>query len=706
MLDGTSMRFGSTHRAMTGALAAFAMLGLLSSGRLDGSVSLALLAALALAVSKAPPTGTRLRHARTAVVLALLGAAAACLRLHPGSDLVDVLVTASAALQVVRLATRDGAVDDQQVTLMALLHLVAGTFLGSGFGYGLCLLGVLVVAPGALLLSHLRREVEANYRQGARDRTGLPVDVPRILRSRRVVDRSLLGVTCLLSIPILLVCLVFFAVVPRPSMGLRSFASDVTLFRGIDLGPGAALLRRDPALAARVRVPHRPDPPARLALHLRATAYDTYDGRAWSESTGTGITERHASASGPPTMPTMRIDLEPVDPPLVFLPLHASAISTDGTALRAGPEGELRSPSSGRRVSYDVTIASEDVEHDVEPALSAADRARYLALPHGLTERVRALATAWTAASATPLERAHAIEHRLKTEYRYDREAPSALQPEPLDHFLFEAKRGHCQYYATAMAVLLRAVGVPTRNVTGFAGGSYNRFGHFYAVRRSDAHAWVEAFIDGRGWMTFDPTPAAEPRSGGGFMEIVDSLGQGWDQHVTWYDHGRRASLLGSLTPGSRHSRMIVAALVAFVVGLAVAAFASRRRPSPARGANPYPAEPRSASAEAAVGLYEHLDTAMVACGRPRAPGTPPLRHAEAVAASGDNVGREILGLTHAYLAVRFGGVSLTSAERADLERRVRELGERATRERDARRRTTVAPMSVGDQGVQGSSAS
>jgi hypothetical protein len=78
-----------------------------------------------------------------------------------------------------------------------------------------CFVGVLVVAPGALVLSHLRREVEGNYRQGARDRTGLPVDVPRILRSRRVVGRGFLATTCLLSVPIFLFTAALFVMFPR-----------------------------------------------------------------------------------------------------------------------------------------------------------------------------------------------------------------------------------------------------------------------------------------------------------------------------------------------------------------------------------------------------------------------------------------------------------------------------------------------------------
>ena len=123
-------------------------------------------------------------------------------------------------LQIVRLATRRGAAHDQQIIVLALLHFVAGTVLGGGLAYGLCFLGFLIVAPGALVLSHLRREVEGNYRQGARDRTGLPVDVPRILRSRRVVGRGFLASTCLMSVPIFLFTALLFVLFPRVGLSL------------------------------------------------------------------------------------------------------------------------------------------------------------------------------------------------------------------------------------------------------------------------------------------------------------------------------------------------------------------------------------------------------------------------------------------------------------------------------------------------------
>src|SRR5690606_28010928 len=176
--------FGLVHRVMTDALAAPGRLALVTSGQLGRWLAWRALSGLALAVAvperwNDKPLMRRGGATGPDVLRALpLGRPAS------GAELLPVAVEFATGLQVFRLATRRGAAHDQQVIVLALMHLIAGTVLGGGLAYGLCFVGLLIVAPGALVLSHLRREVEGNYRQGARDRTGLPVDVPRILRSR------------------------------------------------------------------------------------------------------------------------------------------------------------------------------------------------------------------------------------------------------------------------------------------------------------------------------------------------------------------------------------------------------------------------------------------------------------------------------------------------------------------------------------------
>src|SRR5450631_3932434 len=273
------MRFGLVHRAMTDALAVLGILSVVSTAALSPWATVALLVGLAaaLAVPEAWQARPVFRHVATTGILLLFVVQAA--RIVAGQPVIDVMVEFAALLQIVRLATRRGAAHDQQIIVLALLHFVAGTVLGGGLAYGLCFLGFLIVAPGALVLSHLRREVEGNYRQGARDRTGLPVDVPRILRSRRVVGRLFLATTCLLSVPIFVFTAALFVLFPRVGLSLLLLSHPragrmIGFSEHVDLGD-VGVLRDDPTIALRFDVADLPSPPPmRLTLRLRGTAFD------------------------------------------------------------------------------------------------------------------------------------------------------------------------------------------------------------------------------------------------------------------------------------------------------------------------------------------------------------------------------------------------------------------------------------------------
>ncbi|EYF06536.1 transglutaminase TgpA family protein [Chondromyces apiculatus] len=705
------MRFGIVHRIMTDALAALGVIALVMSGSFNRFVSWAILIGLALAlmVRESWQRHPALRHLDTGALLFVVAAQIVRV-IFTDASVLDVLVEFAAALQVIRLATRKGAAHDQQVIVLALLHLIAGTVLGGGLGYGLCFLGVLIVAPGALVLSHLRREVEGNYRQGARDRTGLPVDVPRILRSRRVVGRSFIAVTCLLSIPIFAFTAVLFAIFPRVGLSLlllnRGNTPRMIGFSGkVDLGV-VGVLRSDPKLAMRVEVPGLPEPPPpRVTLHLRGTALDAYDGRSWSQSevfrrpaeidAGLVPLERYPD---PATEASLRIDLEPIDPPVIFLPPHATGLRIKpraqpgmepGTTAFRGPEGEFRyQPIDDRGLVYEVFLSRRKTA--TFQRLPSSERRRYLQLPKDIPPRIADLARDWAGSAEQPAEKARAIEARLRSDYRYDLASPSGKDPQPLDHFLFESKRGHCEFYSTAMAVMLRTLDVPTRNVTGFVGGTWNRFGRFYAVRQGDAHSWVEVFLDGEGWVTFDPTPPADaaPKSEvqgawAYLRDLIEATSQRWDRHIVGYDRTQQVSLFqaltsryrrggGGATAGWSRSPVLLVAGVAFAVAGAVLYWRWRKGRG-GRGSEG-PSDQRSPSAILATSLYESLDAAMNVQGIPRAPGIPPLRHAELLQALDHPLADEVASLTAIYLRARFGGQQITEPEARIYEQRVKAI--------------------------------
>jgi transglutaminase-like putative cysteine protease len=135
----------------------------------------------------------------------------------------------------------------------------------------------------------------------------------------------------------------------------------------------------------------------------------------------------------------------------------------------------------------------------------------YLQLPEALPTRVRTLALDLTAAQSNPYDRALAIESYLRTyEYTLDVTVPPVHQ-DVADYFLFDLKKGYCDYYATAMVVLARAAGLPARLVTGYASGSYDSIAGHYVVTEADAHSWPEIYFPHRGWVEFEPTAGRPP---------------------------------------------------------------------------------------------------------------------------------------------------------------------------------------------------
>ena len=194
--------------------------------------------------------------------------------------------------------------------------------------------------------------------------------------------------------------------------------------------------------------------------------------------------------------------------------------------------------------------------HYPPPVLRLADRERYLQLPQRLDPRIPALARSMAGPAATDLEQARAIEGHLRRDYGYTLRLPKREPADPLADFLFTRKEGHCEYFASAMTILLRTAGIPARIVTGFLGGEYNPITDLWVVRASDAHSWVEAWIPGFGWSTFDPTPAGPTPRSFAFLTTLglylDAAQTFWQNWVLGYDVGRQGTLADRLEQGAR----------------------------------------------------------------------------------------------------------------------------------------------------------
>jgi transglutaminase-like putative cysteine protease len=253
-------------------------------------------------------------------------------------------------------------------------------------------------------------------------------------------------------------------------------------------------------------------------LYTRGKVFDTFDGRVWEDSgigstklyskTGKFIFEKDYRGKGTVQVYTIKRDL----PPFIFSAYKPVILKFPGNVIEKGHAISLRAPENLKEGTI-YSVLSEVVY--VDGRISGGTEyhyilsGRYLQLPHDLSPEVRNLAVSITEGINDDFEKAKAVEHYLKNNYRYTLDTMfREWKNNPVEEFLFTLKQGHCELFASSMVVLLRTVNIPSRLVTGFTASRYNPITGYYEVRGTDGHAWVESYIENYGWVTFEPTPS------------------------------------------------------------------------------------------------------------------------------------------------------------------------------------------------------
>jgi transglutaminase-like putative cysteine protease len=246
--------------------------------------------------------------------------------------------------------------------------------------------------------------------------------------------------------------------------------------------------------------------PAATDLYWRGPVFWRFDGKTWKGSFY-GVNVPAADKPSPSGAPwSYTVQLEPNERNWLFaldypatVPVDAR-LTLDYQLIRRDPVVQL--------LQYGVISNPDFVD---SPELSVTLRAQALELPEGSNPRTRSLVDAWRReAPDDPALVQRVLDHFNQQPFRYSLDAP-LLGRDPVDDFLFETRTGFCEHYASAFAVMMRMAGIPARIVTGYMGGWYNALGDYYLVRQSDAHAWTEIWLSGRGWVRVDPTAAVSP---------------------------------------------------------------------------------------------------------------------------------------------------------------------------------------------------
>lgn len=524
--------------------------------------------------------------------------------------------------------------------------------------------------------------------------------------------------------------LLFFAL-PRFTAGyLGSYSMRPQLMTGftenVELGQ-IGQIQKSSEVVMRVKVEGGP---ARFAnQHWRGIALVRFDGRRWS---GLAMDRKRQYqdengwflfSDGRPVQRSQilnyKILLEPVASDAVFVAGGASAIRgrfSAGSGLGDGPRRNfLLIDSSGSIFNPYPNYSELSYEASTTPPTATPSelrgagfkyppeiRARYLQVP-ALDPRVPELARQATAAAANPYDKAVALQSYLQTRYAYTLDQGSISSSDPLANFLFVRKAGHCEYFATAMTIMLRTLGIPARYINGFQTGEYNDVGGDFIVRASDAHSWVEAYFPGRGWITFDPTPAGEASSRGwfaSFAKYMDWIQYQWGEWIINYDFLHQVSLGQGVGRASRqwangareratHSydalvnRMkqwqtdaASSRWAPEIIGLAIAAFMGLfagkpltkyfRRKWTLSAVGKHSLSPQRASAH-----YSEMLRLLARRGFAKADWITPLEFAASIpqAELADPVGQ----LTEIYQAARFGDISVEPRQSVELLREIRE---------------------------------
>lgn len=265
--------------------------------------------------------------------------------------------------------------------------------------------------------------------------------------------------------------------------------------------------------------------------YLRGVALDLYGAGRWVASDA-ARNQRPLRLDAEPGVGAVEISAVTPRHRRFFIPLQAAELQTNPGAVLVDDLGAVRPGGKAAATSVRFVTAPRS-----RPAL-APPRASDLFVPRRLRPRLEGLAREWTRGAATSADKLGAIERHLSSEYAYARSFTRPPLADPLLDFLFTQKRGHCEYFASALALLGRAAGVPTRVVMGYRVTEKSPFG-YYVVRERNAHAWVEAWLPGDGWATRDATPPeAQPnnvaREASYLESSLDALSVAYDAATEW----------------------------------------------------------------------------------------------------------------------------------------------------------------------------
>jgi transglutaminase-like putative cysteine protease len=475
--------------------------------------------------------------------------------------IVAILAKLILLLAAIKLFQKKGDRDWMFLYLMSFFEVL----LAAGVSISPLFLGALILYLLAALCAIIAFEIRKTSRIVNEKSAGGKLNLEKIKLKNNLIKRLPSTSITLLFLIIIIAAPLFFML---PRVGGAGFGSNKNAFSSItgfsdtvNLGQ-IGQLKQNEEVVMRVRLENAKKDNLN-STRWRGVALDTFNNKTWSKSSYASNeiirNERDNTYNLDKTehqdkITVQTIYLEPIDTPVLFILARPLAVQGNFINIKRDAGGAINFLRRDfDRLSYkvfsDTSLPTVD-QLRTDKALYSPEAQRYLQLPEKMDERISELAARVTETKTTRYDKASAVEKFLQTQYGYTLDLRVGGE-EPLADFLFNVKEGHCEYFASSMAIMLRTQGIATRVVNGFQLGEYNETADVYVVKQKSAHTWVEVYFPGENvWVPFDPTPYAGQTDGSvstgafsGLTKYIEALETFWIQYFVAYDSSEQRSL-------------------------------------------------------------------------------------------------------------------------------------------------------------------
>ncbi len=699
------MKFALTQKVATFALVAVAVIPLHLSEQIDLIWTFIFVALYGAGWFLEPPLTRepRLRRIVTAIVFTVLAIQIGLL--FAGAPMARLGMEFAIAILGLKMCSRGYSADYYQIVILSFLHVIAATIATDDLSYAASFILFVSLSPPVLALTYLRKEMERRF-AGDKEKDG-PVMLERLLGSKRIISPGFIVGSALLSLPVFFVIAFLFITFPRIGFGLFGklpkdnatvgFGDEVTL-SDLDLirEDNTVLMRMEPIGPFKNR-------PARLPIKIRGAVFENYETHTWTKGGQDQSRKLKPVGNNYPLYkkyfikdktPGFEVLLESMEPPLLFLPEGTGQITTYPEAAGGIPKARSLTRNSLGAIQY-TDKAKVGLRYRVyltgEPPYGPPPNKQhtYLQLPPN-SDRLKAL-THDLAGEGSTRQQIVGLINGLRNNYRYSAKTKDSddnvAEDNPLDRFLFSRKTGTCTHFATALTLMLRVKEIPSRVVTGFGHAYWNQIGGYYAVLKSSAHAWTEAYLNGK-WVTLDATPgsgqATTKSPFSSISQVLDTIRMRWHKHVVSYDASSQFEIAISLREHilrlRKHSWGIsnpyismrslgISVGIVLVIGILIQIMRRWPKINLALRIRAFKRNTKEATK-----LYVTLERRLARRGHPRPISRTPDEHVRVLWTENHSLAKIAEQVTKRYNEVRFGSSTFESNELERLRISIREL--------------------------------